>query len=306
VRALLAFLIVGFAARASAQDVALPIGWASSPQPAVSSPTAIACTDDHAFIRAWPGDVVVWDGTSASRLVAIGRNAYGRSIAAVGDDVYLQSEADIAHYDGRRWSFLPIARSPDARWGPTVASLVALDDRRVYFASTGAIGALSGAEFGLFDAGTWRELSAIDGTSASDLWTAGQGGTVMHWDGARWSREPSGTEVALTGIRAFTANDVWAWGGEVLLHRDADGFHPRMDGLSGTYGQMVVAITGRSDRVYAAGTFGIARFDGARWITEVPLAMLGSYVSGIAGACATAHQLVVVASNGTIITHALD
>jgi hypothetical protein len=211
----------------------------------------------------------------------------------------------VAHFDGSAWSFVRV--STGTRATAPVTAMVGIDSTHVYFASEGALGALDGDRFGLFDAGTWRDLAAIDATGPRDLWTAGQGGTVMHFDGARWSREPTNTAVSLTGIEVLAPDDVWAWGGETLLHRDANGWAPRADGLTGSYGRMVSAVMGRSpDRVYAVGTFGIARLDGTRWEIEVPVAALGEPAGTIAAACATAQQLVIVTSNGSVVTHALD
>jgi len=92
----------------------------------------------------------------------------------------------IEHWDGTRWSVIP---SPNPRTG----------------------------------AGTTDELTAIAGTSASDLWAVGFFGTDIfnallfeHWNGTAWSliKVPNaGTEGSqLRAITAVSGTDVWAAG----------------------------------------------------------------------------------------------
>ena len=73
----------------------------------------------------------------------------------------------------------------------------------------GRVGLRSGASIASYDAGTWRELVAVAGTSLDDLWTAGQGGTVMRHDARAWSRMATGTDQWLRGLYAC-----WRFGGK--------------------------------------------------------------------------------------------
>lgn len=60
---------------------------------------------------------------------------------------------------------------------------------------------------------TGKTLFAIGGTSDSDLWVAGEGGTVSHFDGTKWDIRhigPKTTRHFSIGTRA--ANDVWVAG----------------------------------------------------------------------------------------------
>jgi len=63
-----------------------------------------------------------------------------------------------------------------------------------------------------------NELNAVWGSGASDAWTVGRIGTVLHWDGAIWSKVPSGTTNVLNGVWGSAPNDVWAvgWGGLIV------------------------------------------------------------------------------------------
>lgn len=46
----------------------------------------------------------------------------------------------------------------------------------------------------------------------SNIWTVGDAGTILKWDGKRWLRQQSGTSVKLTGIWGPSATQLWAVG----------------------------------------------------------------------------------------------
>jgi hypothetical protein len=52
------------------------------------------------------------------------------------------------------------------------------------------------------------------------VWAAGDGGTVLHWNGSAWSSVASGMTGAFNGIWGTSAGDVWAVGvgGAILQH----------------------------------------------------------------------------------------
>ncbi len=53
------------------------------------------------------------------------------------------------------------------------------------------------------------------------LWAAGESGTLLHFDGAEWHEEESGTSARLNALFGFSPSDVWAAGDEgTLLHFD--------------------------------------------------------------------------------------
>lgn len=65
------------------------------------------------------------------------------------------------------------------------------------------------------------QLSAVSGTSSSDVWAVGTDitanrGLIEHWDGSRWRKVPSpkaGDFSGFTGVSALGPSDVWAVGG---------------------------------------------------------------------------------------------
>jgi hypothetical protein len=69
-----------------------------------------------------------------------------------------------------------------------------------------------GVKWSLAASGTTEDLEAVWGSSSSDVWAVGLGGTIVHWNGARWSPVPSGTPVDLVDLSGSGPDDVWAVG----------------------------------------------------------------------------------------------
>jgi hypothetical protein len=72
------------------------------------------------------------------------------------------------------------------------------------------------------------------GSSANDVFICGQGGAVLHWDGAQLTAQPTGlaSNVTLFTIAGRAPNDVYAVGGlgsAVALHYDGSAWSPVAD-----------------------------------------------------------------------------
>lgn len=55
-------------------------------------------------------------------------------------------------------------------------------------------------------------LSGLSGNHRRDVWTVGDGGTVLHWDGDRWSRVEASTQANLRGAWGDGKDGVWIVG----------------------------------------------------------------------------------------------
>ncbi|MBN1607411.1 MAG: hypothetical protein JW940_12305 [Polyangiaceae bacterium] len=55
-------------------------------------------------------------------------------------------------------------------------------------------------------------LRAIHGRSATDVWAVGDGGAVLRWNGSRWNRIESPTTQNLRSVRAVSKDEVWVGG----------------------------------------------------------------------------------------------
>jgi hypothetical protein len=124
------------------------------------------------------------------------------------------------------------------------------------------------------ESGTEAGLSAVWGSSATDVFAVGEAGTIVHFDGTAWSAMQSGTTDDLEDVFGFGPNDVYAAGGN--WHTDHDtGFVLHFDGIAWSEvlnvpaDESVRALWGSApDDLYAFGEDGeivAYHFDGAQW-----------------------------------------
>jgi hypothetical protein len=81
--------------------------------------------------------------------------------------------------------------------------------------AVGAAGTIvhwDGAKWSLSTSGTTATLLAVWGSSAGDVWAVGVGGAIVHWDGASWSSVPSGTSIDFVDLSGSGPTDAWAVG----------------------------------------------------------------------------------------------
>ncbi|MFG3253866.1 hypothetical protein [Streptomyces sp. NPDC048172] len=98
-----------------------------------------------------------------------------------------------------------------------------------------------------------RAISTVGGASCENLYVFDQQETPQrwHWNGAKWSHVPSGGEYAMTTVRAFAADDIWAAGhiatGD-LRHYDGTAWREqklpdiKIEKLAGTSGKNLWAL----------------------------------------------------------------
>ncbi|WP_146651497.1 hypothetical protein [Labilithrix luteola] len=62
-------------------------------------------------------------------------------------------------------------------------------------------------------------LTAVWGTSRSDVWAVGSGGSIIHYDGSAWTQTPTNVPSTLFAIGGSGPHDIWvASSAEYLLH----------------------------------------------------------------------------------------
>ena len=109
----------------------------------------------------------------------------------------------------------------------------------------------------------WRpiEVTGIWGSSGTDVYAIGYG-SILHYDGTRWSSMKSGVNVALNAIWGSSGTDVFAVG-EAIIHYDGKTWSSMTSGTSNS----LQGIWGSSATdVFAAGYFNtILRYDGSTW-----------------------------------------
>lgn len=62
-------------------------------------------------------------------------------------------------------------------------------------------------------------LAAVWGSSKSDVWAVGSGGTIIHYDGTTWKQTPTGVQNTFLGVWGSGPNDVYAVSSsQVIMH----------------------------------------------------------------------------------------
>ncbi len=124
----------------------------------------------------------------------------------------------IVRWDGARWSALSDSTRPvvfpsdnyNAAWG-TGGSTWIVGDGTIVRCQTTTSCAIDGSGSALY--GVW-------GTSATNIYAVGAGGKILHFNGTSWSSMSSPTSARLSRVSGSSASDVWAAGDTVLLHFD--------------------------------------------------------------------------------------
>lgn len=100
-------------------------------------------------------------------------------------------------------------------------------------------------------------------TSPTTGWAVGTLGTILHWDGVRWSREQSPTDARLRSIHAGPGGDLWAAGDRGTILRRHGGtwaFAPS----PGDEDVLQIAATW-SDELWVATPAHVLRWSGGAW-----------------------------------------
>lgn len=181
------------------------------------------------------------------------------------DDVYIGGDLGAAlHFDGRRWSRLPLQLGRvSAIWGSGPSDVYLLD-----------------GDVHHFDGVRWTTAEvpprpngygAVAGSSARDVWIGGEGFTA-HYDGTRWREVPIPWKTDGGNPGTFAAlwvdADGVAWGGAIDRLARFDG--KRWEIVRRDSSESLSALTGVGRHVYAAIGWSVVHFDGTRW-TEAKL-----------------------------------
>lgn len=301
--------------------------WLSSEEPhwddpeqvifAQSHPLALVCSRDDAYATGDFGLVAKWTGRRWSRIEQEGCSSLGTAAwAADSGRLYVMCRGeDISpprpevgikrvglyherlwrssgiRWDGRSWTKLDVegtARMDGPLWG--------VDEREVYLVGAGQLGLLMGERFRVFAPPTWRGITAIWGTSGSDLFLGCEGGHVLHHNGSIWTPMELDTNETVVGIWGTASDDVWAWTRyDGIFHWDGERWSARSEGLRELPWEEL-AIGGASGEVYAVGHGGIARFTGERWTVDTEPENLALFA-----VCATDRYVIALSSQGETV-----
>jgi hypothetical protein len=137
---------------------------------------------------------------------------HGRDLRAVfpfaADDVWAVGDRLITHFDGHDWSGFNFADDKPfflGLWGARRDDLWAVGTSIVHW-----------------DGKTWSLTARLDdfclygvwGSAGDDVWAVGQKGTVLRWNGKKWTRvNTGGPDVIWRAVSGSGRNDVWIVGG---------------------------------------------------------------------------------------------
>ncbi|HNN94415.1 MAG TPA: hypothetical protein PKI03_19190 [Pseudomonadota bacterium] len=242
------------------------VGWRnlrSGPTATIYSAWAASASDIWAVAAG--GTLLHWDG-SAWRTVQgpVGSEWLAISGSSASDVWAVGSGGGAMHWNGTTWSMQPVQ---------TVADL-----RALYVAPGGASVFAAGTAGNVYRyVGSWQKLTtnitvglnAIWGTGADDIWAAGVGGTVIHWNGTVWSTTPSGTTQELTAIGGSAVSNLWFVGANgTALFWDGVMLRSRSTGLSGT----MRSVFSNGTVIYAVGDGGaLYRANSGMFSTWMPV-----------------------------------
>jgi hypothetical protein len=234
------------------------------------------------------------------------------SVFAAGpNDIYLGSSTASAarHWDGTRFETVG---GGIGVWGSSPSDVIFTDPTGV---RRGAGTTFAATALG----GTFR---AVHGRSANDVWVAGVGGTVRHWNGTTWEPRNTGITQELGVVFAVAPDDVWVGarsGGEgaavPLLHYNGTTWQQFTTGMifsNATFTTAPSAIwgTGPDNVFFCFPERPVTRWNGTTF-QQVLMTDLPAGCSGVSGTSATDVWFVgrttsngyVHRYNGTAVTH---
>jgi hypothetical protein len=108
-------------------------------------------------------------------------------------------------------------------------------------------------------------LRAMTGWGPNDVWVAGEGGTLMHWDGTKFTRTPTGTRESFDAMWGSGPQDIWAIGPSSAAYHFNGSTWTRVSIPTLSY--YAEAISGRgSNLAWIAGYDGsMHKWNGATW-----------------------------------------
>jgi hypothetical protein len=147
-------------------------------------------------------------------------------------------------------------------------------------------------EWTTMSSGTTENLSAVWGSSATDVYAVGTDGSISHYDGSAWSPILHQPQYGFTGVWGSSASDVFAPGRANIMNGPCCIFH--YDGVS--WSQMAFpqntcpggAVWGASpSAVFIAGgaeaTVGVFQYNGSTWSQL----LIGAVTEGVGGTSAS-------------------
>lgn len=108
-----------------------------------------------------------------------------------------------------------------------------------------------------------RDLSAVWGASASEIWAVGARGVALRWNGSTWNQVTTGTTQRLRGAWGRSASQVWLVGDAgTILYWNGFSFTAQASGTT----ESLAGVWGDGTVVWAVGDRGtVLKWSGGSW-----------------------------------------
>ena len=193
-------------------------------------------------------------------------------------------------WNGSTWQTLPV---PAGFTYTALQHVKAFSPTNAWAIGTGASGSLAAATAAHWDGTSWTQVStgfttsldlvmnAIAGSSASDIWAAGQvhssgyhnrvqHSVLLHYDGTSWSQVAVPDTGGLVDIAAISPANAWAVGSDgSVLHWDGTAWTVSAKFIMGS--AAIAAASASSVWIaglYVNSTLSLAHFNGSAWSTQ--------------------------------------
>jgi hypothetical protein len=171
------------------------------------------------------------------------------------DDLYASYDGSIYHFDGMNWTL-----SADSLQDIYSFYIAAPDD--IFAVGDGTLYRFDGIRWNIMMEGFLIRFYAVWGSSADNVFAAGDNGVILHFDGQSWKLQARDTGGRIYDIWGASADDVYAAGDAGVLHYDGKEWtpHPGLEKRSMRW------IAGSSaNNIVAVGYDGLYHFDGLMW-----------------------------------------
>jgi hypothetical protein len=233
------------------------------------------------------GEMVHFDGTTWSPAGPTAVSpAYQEVVAVSASEVYARaSESMFLGWDGSSWTTLNDTWITSlffmTLWGSTANDMWLHDSGNTAWNT-------DGTSFTHHYRGTDEQMTAMWGTAADNIYAVGGNGTIVHYDGARWSEIRHGLgSPELYDIWGTSNNDIWVGTSSdgLMWHFDGSAWS-EVSAWNGIYRNGKSLWGSAPDDWYAVlnnrgfNNGGVMHFDGARWS---PVSLGGFYVKAVHG-----------------------
>jgi photosystem II stability/assembly factor-like uncharacterized protein len=119
-----------------------------------------------------------------------------------------------------------------------------------------------------------NDVEVTPGSGGDDVWTVGDAGTILHWDGQAWANIPSGTSAHLFGVAMVSNTKGWAVGSDgVILEWNGSDWTVLSPQSQDWYRAIAIIPGTAPTQAWAPGDRGgvgsFLHYDGVKWETKI-------------------------------------